>query len=126
MEDLRITVAVARVLREFLADPSQARHGYELMQLTGFPSGKLYPVLVRLHRAGLLIREREDVDPRLAGRPARYLYRLAPDAIESVRYELAVLSEQLRPAFPQLPGRHVEGHRRQLEEVRPRLQGGAA
>jgi hypothetical protein len=55
------------VLREFLTDPTEPRHGYELMQLTGFPSGKLYPLLARLHRAGLLVREREDVDPREAG-----------------------------------------------------------
>ena len=36
MADVRITVAVALVLRQFLADPGQPRHGYELMQLTGF------------------------------------------------------------------------------------------
>ncbi len=119
MTDVRITVAVARVLREFLADPAEARHGYELIQLTGFPSGKLYPLLARLHRAGLLIREREDVDPREAGRPARCLYRLSPDAVESVRHELAALSEQLRPAVPRRP-------RPYLDELRPRLEGGAA
>lgn len=120
MADVRITVAVAQVLRQFLADPGQPRHGYELMQLTGFPSGKLYPLLARLHRAGLLIREREDTDPRQAGRPARYLYRLDPQAAEFVRQELAALSEQVSPAVPLLP-RPVDGMPR-----RPRIQGGVA
>ena len=50
MSDVRVTVAVARVLREFVADASEPRYGYELMQLTGFPSGKLYPILARLQQ----------------------------------------------------------------------------
>lgn len=114
-----MTVAVAQLLREFLADPAEPRHGYELMQLTGFPSGKLYPLLARLHRAGLLIREWEDIDPREAGRPARCIYRLSPGAVEPVRHELAELSDQLRPsAAPhQLP---------RPEGFRPRVAGGAA
>ncbi len=95
--EVRITVAVARVLREFLADPSEPRYGYELMQLTGFPSGKLYPVLARLERAGWLTKEREDIAPRQAGRPQRCLYRLSPHGAESARYELAALNEQLAP-----------------------------
>ena len=51
-EDFRITVAVARVLREFLVDVAKPRYGYDLMQSTGFPSGKLYPILARLQHAG--------------------------------------------------------------------------
>jgi PadR family transcriptional regulator PadR len=97
MTEVRITVAVARVLREFLADPSEARYGYELMQLTGFPSGKLYPVLSRLERAGWLTKEREDVAPELVGRPPRRLYRLSAHGAASARCELALLSQQLAP-----------------------------
>lgn len=100
MTEVRITVAVARVLREFLVDPSQPRYGYELMQLTGYPSGKLYPLLTRLQRAGWLIREREDVDSTQVGRPARWLYRLSQVGAVSARQELAVLVEQLEPAAP--------------------------
>jgi PadR family transcriptional regulator PadR len=103
MTEVRITVAVARVLREFLADPSEARYGYELMQLTGFPSGKLYPVLARLERAGWLTKEREDVDPEQVGRPPRRLYRLSPSGANLARCELALLTEQFAPlASPRL------------------------
>jgi hypothetical protein len=43
-----MTLAVAAVLRVFLDDPDAPRYGYELMRRTGFPSGKLYPILARL------------------------------------------------------------------------------
>jgi PadR family transcriptional regulator PadR len=119
MADVRMTVAVAQLLREFLADPAEPRYGYELMQLTGFPSGKLYPLLARLHRAGLLVREWEEIDAHEAGRPARCTYRLNPDATESVHRELAELSDQLRPAAPQSSLPRARG-------LRPGLAGGAA
>jgi PadR family transcriptional regulator PadR len=105
MTELRMTIAVAKVLRTFLDDLSQPRYGYELMRLTGFPSGKLYPILARLQGAGWLIRATEDVelvralgelDPARAGRPAaRRLYRLSPAGIEAARRELAALTQQL-------------------------------
>jgi PadR family transcriptional regulator PadR len=97
MDDLRITLAVAQLLRAFLDSPAEPRYGYELMRLTGFPSGKLYPMLAKLEHAGWLIRERENIDPVAAGRPARRLYRLSPHAAEAARRELAALSQQVAP-----------------------------
>lgn len=97
MDGLRITVAVAQLLRAFLESPAEPRYGYELMRLTGFPSGKLYPMLAKLERAGWLLRERENIDPVAAGRPARRLYRLSPDAAAAARRELAALSQQVSP-----------------------------
>jgi PadR family transcriptional regulator, regulatory protein PadR len=114
-----MTVAVARVLREFLADPAEPRYGYELMQLTGFPSGKLYPLLARLQRAGWLIRERESVDPAQAGRPARWLYRLSTSGARSAQHELAVLNEQLEPVIQPRPRPEV---RDGVVCPRPRLE----
>jgi PadR family transcriptional regulator, regulatory protein PadR len=106
---VRITIAVARVLREFLADVHRPRYGYDLMQVTGYPSGKLYPILARLAEAGWLIREREDIDHVGAGRPARYLYRLSERGALAARRELTAISEQLavpplgQPAPPARP-----------------------
>lgn len=101
---VRMTVAVARVLRLFLDDIAQPRHGYELMRLTGYPSGKLYPILARLHGAGWLIRESESIDPARVGRPARRMYRLSPHGVEAARSELASLTDQLSIA-PESSGR---------------------
>lgn len=99
-----MTLAVAKVLRTFLDDIAEPRYGYELMRLTGFPSGKLYPILARLQRAGWLIKEQEEIDSAAAGRPARRLYRLSPAGARAARQELAALTEQLRPSAG-LPGR---------------------
>jgi len=100
---VRVTVATAQVLRAFLADVSRSRYGYDLMQETGFPSGKLYPILARLAHAGWLDRKREDIDPVAEGRPARYLYCLTELGTVNARYELAKLTEQLTlPSSPQL------------------------
>lgn len=98
MEDLRLTLAVAEVLGAFLDDVDRPRYGYDLMAQTGFPSGKLYPVLARLQRAGWLSREPERIDPVVAGRPARVLYRLTPDGQERARLELTALGDRLAPA----------------------------
>ena len=95
MPEVQITVAVARVLREFLSEPSADRYGYDLMRATSFPSGKLYPILAKLVRIGWLVREREHTDPASIGRPSRCYYRLTGDGVEAARYELAVLTEQL-------------------------------
>lgn len=111
MADVRMTIAVARVLREFLADVGEPRYGYELMQLTGFPSGKLYPILARLQRAGWLCREREGIDPAHAGRPARYLYLITSEGVEAARGELSVLREQLAPPGRVIPRLRLEGGR---------------
>jgi PadR family transcriptional regulator PadR len=109
MEEVRVTIAVAKVLRTSLDDIARPRYGYELMRLTGFPSGKLYPILARLQRAGWLVREQEEIDPAAAGRPARRLYRLSPDGVQAARRELAALAQQLRPSTG-LPGRlHPQG-----------------
>ncbi|MER6633370.1 helix-turn-helix transcriptional regulator [Streptomyces sp. NPDC000987] len=110
MPSVRMTVAVATVLRVFLEDVGRPRYGYELMRVTGFPSGKLYPIVARLQAAGWLVKEQEDIDPSVVGRPPRRMYRLSPDGIESARLELAALSERLRPpvdagrALPQPQG----------------------
>jgi PadR family transcriptional regulator, regulatory protein PadR len=93
VSELRITVAVAQLLAVFLADASEARYGYELMQVTGFPSGKLYPIMGRLTRAGWVTREREDIDPAEKGRPARCLYRLTNQGTGAAREALAELHQ---------------------------------
>jgi PadR family transcriptional regulator, regulatory protein PadR len=93
---MRVTLAVAVVLRAFLDAPAESRYGYELMRLTGFGSGKLYPILDRLETAGWLSRQRESVDPAAAGRPQRVHYRLTPDGLRSARIEVATLAERLR------------------------------
>jgi DNA-binding PadR family transcriptional regulator len=109
---MKVTTTVARVLRIFLDDPEAPRYGLELMRETGLPSGSLYPVLARLEGAGWVRSKREQIDPAAEGRPQRRYYALTSDGLVSARYELAVLSEQLRPpALRPAAGLRPEGGR---------------
>jgi PadR family transcriptional regulator, regulatory protein PadR len=92
-QQIRITVAVATVLQAFLDDPTQERYGYDLMKATGYPSGKLYPILARLNAAGWLDRRRQE--PDAPDRPVRYPYRVTPDGLTAARHALAELQQQL-------------------------------
>ncbi|GLY74402.1 PadR family transcriptional regulator [Actinoallomurus iriomotensis] len=95
--EVKITTTVAKVLRVFLEEPAQLRYGFEIMQLTRLASGTLYPILARLEQAGWLVGRQEDIDPASSGRPRRRLYMISEQGVEGARYELAALSEQLRP-----------------------------
>jgi PadR family transcriptional regulator, regulatory protein PadR len=105
MSEVRVTIAVARVLRAFLDDIDKARYGYDLMRETGFPSGKLYPILARLQKAGWLVREREVIDPAAERRPARTLYRLSAPGVAAARQELAALAAEFGQPAPLPAGR---------------------
>ncbi len=90
--------AIRGDLQAFLADIREQHYGYELMKITGFASGKLYPMLAKLQAAGWLETEMERVDPATVGRPARRWYRLNHDGVAAARHEVAVLHQQTAPA----------------------------
>ncbi|MGN9911607.1 PadR family transcriptional regulator [Phytohabitans sp. LJ34] len=98
MEEVRITRAVAAVLRVFVDDVGASRHGYELMRLTGFPSGKMYPLLARLLAAGWLEATMENIDPAKEGRPPRRLYRLSERGVVGARRGLAAFYQEVAPS----------------------------
>jgi DNA-binding IclR family transcriptional regulator len=100
--DVRITVPVAKVLAAFLADPAEDRYGLELMEVAELPSGTLYPILTRLQQAGWVESHWEEVDPAVAGRPARRYYRLTADGVVSAHAAIDSLP-RLAPAKPASP-----------------------
>lgn len=97
VRDIHLTPKMARVIKIFLQDPTQPRYGFELMRLTGFPSGSLYPMLAKFEEAGWLDGGKEDIDARTEGRPPRRTYTITGDAIAAARLQLAALSEEFRP-----------------------------
>ncbi|MEU4496978.1 PadR family transcriptional regulator [Streptomyces sp. NPDC023998] len=88
-----ITRHVATVLSSFLTDPTEPRYGLELMRDTGLSSGTLYPLLIRLERAGWLASAPEDVDPHKEGRPRRRIFTITPEGIRAARTSLADLAK---------------------------------
>jgi len=59
-----------------LEKPHKRLSGADIARATRMLSGTLYPILLRLEKAGWLESEWEDLDPSEAGRPRKRLYRL--------------------------------------------------
>jgi PadR family transcriptional regulator, regulatory protein PadR len=75
-KDPRLSHQILRVLRLFTGDPTLSLAGSDIAKQTGMLSGTIYPILMRLERAGWLSSQWESLDPSDAGRPRRRLYRL--------------------------------------------------
>ena len=99
MDDVRITLAVAQMLRVFYEDPDRDWYGYDLMSATGFASGKIYPILARLTTAGWLLPLDPGPESKSGGSP-RISYRLAPEAVSRVARELTVIDRSIRLPRP--------------------------
>jgi PadR family transcriptional regulator, regulatory protein PadR len=74
--DVRISLQTLKVLEAFLENPTEQLSGAEVRQRCGMASGTLYPILLRLEAAGWFASQWENIDPSIAGRPRRRLYRL--------------------------------------------------
>lgn len=74
-----------QVLLLFLGDPTRERYGLEISRQAALPRGTLYRSLMRMEDAGWLESAWEDIDPSVAGRPPRRLYRLTPAAESTPR-----------------------------------------
>lgn len=108
MEEIRPTRAVVRILKAFTDklddDAPNSRtddhttYGYELMQLTGFSSSKVYSILLRLVEAGWLDRlDNPDASPDSGG-PPRVTYGIRPEAVPAARRLVAEARKEFAPA----------------------------
>ena len=85
----RMTIATQLVLRALLADPTAELYGSQIGDAAGLMSGTVHPILARLESAGWLESRWEEVDPQVAGRPARRYYCLTGAGVQAARAELA-------------------------------------
>jgi DNA-binding PadR family transcriptional regulator len=92
-----MTASVLKVVAALLAAGGDERYGLQLMQATGLPSGTLYPILVRLERAGWVESRWEETDPAAEGRPARRYYLLTAEGAVSAQREVDVMRRQMSP-----------------------------
>jgi DNA-binding PadR family transcriptional regulator len=74
--EVRMSLQTLRVLEVFLESPGDQLAGADVQKRTGLASGTLYPILLRLEGAGWFVSCWETIDPAVAGRPRRRLYRL--------------------------------------------------
>src|SRR5437763_17121070 len=86
MPSVRLTRPTALVL---VALARGVRHGFDLLDATGLPSGTVYPILRRLEGAGLVRSRWEAVSiARDEGRPPRRYYQLTGAGAEALREAL--------------------------------------
>jgi DNA-binding MarR family transcriptional regulator len=76
IRDVRLSLQTLHVLEAFLENPTDQLSGADVQKRSGLASGTLYPILLRLETAGWFVSRWERIDPSLAGRPRRRLYRL--------------------------------------------------
>jgi PadR family transcriptional regulator, regulatory protein PadR len=81
------------LLSILLESPSEWRHGYQLSQITGFKSGTLYPLMMRLEEQGFLESKWQESD-RSSG-PPRHVYRLTASGRALARERRAALLGKL-------------------------------
>lgn len=100
---MRITHPAAFVLE---ALDRGAAYGFDIMELTGLPSGTVYPILRRFEKYGLVRSEWEDASKaREKGRPRRRNYALTPSGHEALAEAWRRLEAQRRLFGGVLPER---------------------
>jgi PadR family transcriptional regulator PadR len=86
---IRMTIPTQFVLQALLTDPTAELYGVEIGTAAGLPSGTVHPILARLEGLGWLSSRWEDINPRVAGRPARRYYRLTAEGARAAEAALA-------------------------------------
>lgn len=93
----RMSAQTLKVLKTFLASPRGELAGTEIAHEARIGPGTLYPILMRLERAGWLDSRWEAADPSALGRPRRRYYRITAIGAASAR----AVFQELMPAFGQ-------------------------
>jgi len=101
-----MTIPTQLVLQVFLEEATRERYGSDIGAQAGLPSGTVHPILARLEGIGWLDSRWEDIDPRVAGRPARRYYRLTGAGAQSAH---AALTRAHRPRLAFSPPRPASG-----------------
>ena len=95
---MRMTLATTLVMQAIGAGH---RHGFDIVDVTGYPTGTVYPALRRLERDGY-VRSRWEAERTATrdGRPARRYYELTAAGVRALEAALDALhqldSAQLR------------------------------
>lgn len=97
MQDVKLTLASARIVRIMLEDPARPSYQSELMARTGMGSGAVVPILRRLAAAGWITSRREDIDPVTEGRPRRTLYSFTEEAVPLAQAKIHGLAAEIAP-----------------------------
>jgi PadR family transcriptional regulator PadR len=93
--DPRLSHQTLRVLKVFLDGPKEGLAGSDIFKTVGLFSGTVYPILLRLERAGWLKGNWEKLPATELGRPRKRIYQLTPLGYNKTREALAALDVQV-------------------------------
>jgi DNA-binding PadR family transcriptional regulator len=88
---MRMTLATTLVMQAIGAGH---RHGFDIVDVTGFPTGTVYPALRRLERDGF-VRSRWEAERTATreGRPVRRYYELTATGVKALDAALHTLRQ---------------------------------
>jgi len=88
---MRMTLATTLVMQAIGAGH---RHGFDIVEVTGYPTGTVYPALRRLERDGYVrSRWEDDRSARRDGRPARRYYELTAAGVKALEVAVDTLNQ---------------------------------
>ena len=70
------SIQTKQVFAALMDAPSDETYGFELVKVTGLPSGSVYPILRRLEDNGWVVAREEVIDPEARRPRVRIYYRL--------------------------------------------------
>jgi PadR family transcriptional regulator PadR len=92
----RFSTQTLVVLDALVSSPHNELSGAQIARITGLASGTLYPLLLRLERAGCVESRWETDDPHTLGRPRRRFYHVTSLGAENARTEARRFEPALR------------------------------
>jgi DNA-binding MarR family transcriptional regulator len=101
--NVRITLQTLQVLQALLDGPADEHYGLKISEVSGLPTGSIYPILARLEAAGWVISAWEDIDEKAEGRRRRRYYQLTDEGAERARSEVDDAWQRLSPPVPAPP-----------------------
>lgn len=98
MAEIRMTPQTLRVLAALCEAHRDELSGAEIGRSTKLATGTLYPILMRLERAGWVQSRWEDGDPSDLGRPRKRFYKITGLGIRNAK----AAHRELEPTFRRL------------------------
>jgi len=94
------SIQTRQVLQALLDAPGDETYGFELVKVTGLPSGSVYPILRRLEEEKIITAREEVIDPNARRPRYRIFYRLTVNGRRVAREATREKSTALRNLNP--------------------------
>lgn len=94
------SIQTRQIFQALLDAPEEETYGFELVKVTGLPSGSVYPILRRLEDEKLLSAREEMIDPSARRPRYRIFYRLTAEGRRVAREATREKATALRSLNP--------------------------